>query len=141
MNVWRKRKIPVPFEIKILVAQPMVYYAIPSLNIVYGHQHQFIYIQEQYSIVPQGWHSDQAGDIKETVTYYEQKSCEIKVKQVSGATWHTGTQRDKNDGCYCILDASRTPEVRSNIADDCCHRTHYNDAHKESCMALAMSCI
>lgn len=68
--------------------------------------------------------------------YYEQNSREIKAKQVSGATWHTGTQRDKNDGRYSILDASRTPEMRSNISDYCCHRTHYNDAHKESCMAL-----
>jgi hypothetical protein len=119
----------------------MVYYAIPLMKIVYCHQHQFIYRYEQYSIVSQGWHSVQARDTKETVAYNEQNSCEIKVNQVSGATWHTGTQRDKNNGCYCILDASRTPEVRSNISDDCCHHTHHNDAHKESCMALAKSCI
>jgi len=87
-----------------------------------------------------GWYNVQARETKETVTYYEQNSSETKAKLVSGATWHTGTQRDKNDGCYCILDASRTPEVRSNISDDCCHRTHHTDAHKESRKALAKSC-
>lgn len=111
MNVWQKRKIPVPLDIQILVAQLMVYYAIPLVKIVYCHQQQFIYREEQYSVVSQEWHSVQTRGTKETVTYYEQDSCEIKVKKVSGATWHTGTQRDKNDGCYCILDASRTPEV------------------------------